>query len=568
MRWIRLIIVLLGLACALAALGWLSSLHDHGGEAVAQSGCSTIYSPGNGWAVDMCATDPSITTPMDVVLNGVSQGQAALVGIYHQSQDYAGSPQVAVIYASGFVRLKQNADPTPPIPFGSSFILGPAYWPEAATYHHNPQLTRLTLDTTWLPTGPLRMQAQGTNHDFDVSYELALPLPRDRQTRLHVVQTYTATANITIDPTRRTEAQGFKLVQISSMFINEGGVCDGGHTDCHDSNAARFIGNDLVRHQVAFTDVTPSAFIFSSTLPLSSTWLDALHTDDESWQGNTPNVRIALDVLPGDRTITLQGWLNATTDPNDDNVGLWLHDDGPASQSWTAGQGDQVGYWLLAQDDPPEPWADLGLRTGWTFLDFEDGYDCFFVYDSGQTVSGTVSAVAGYSDTSLQLDYDLGSADGNWVQIRCNFDPPLDLSAYDHLRFDWRGGPDATNSLEVGLIDQAGATQRIFARGYHHITHRGWWGQLIVPFNFLAPWTPDTTFDSSQVAAFFLSVVKDPVDDVSGAGSIAIDNLSAYNVLSRTVPADFSTATTNTVASNAAAEWLASQQQGLSLIHI
>ena len=31
-------------------------------------------------------------------------------------------PQVAVFYASGFVRLKPNADPTP---FGTSVILGP-----------------------------------------------------------------------------------------------------------------------------------------------------------------------------------------------------------------------------------------------------------------------------------------------------------------------------------------------------------------------------------------------------------------------------------------------------------
>jgi hypothetical protein len=177
-----------------------------------------------------------------------------------------------------------------------------------------------------------------------------------------------------------------------------------------------------------------------------------------------------------------------------------------------------------------------------------------------------VSTIAGYSDTALELMYDLEGADGNWVQIRCDFDPPLDLSAYDHLRFDWRGDPVAANSLEVGLIDQAGAMQRIFARGYHHVTHHYWWGQLVVPFNFLAPWTPGTTLDSSQVAAFFLSVVKDPVDDVGGAGSIAVDNLNAYNVISRTVPADFSTVTTNTVASTAAAQWLASQQRATGLL--
>ena len=564
MRWTRLIVVLLGLACALAALSWISSLHDHG--AAAQSDCSTIYSPGNGWTVEICATDPSITTSMDVVLDGVPQGQAALMRVYHQSQSDPGSLQVAVIYASGFIRLKQNADPTPSIPFGSSFILGPAYWSDTVTYYHNPQLTRLEIDTSWLPTGPLRMQAEGSNQDFDVSYKLAFPPPRDRQTRLRVTQTHTATLDVTIDPTRRTESQGLKLVQISSMFINEDGTCDGGYTDCHDSNGAGFIGSDLVRHRVAFTDVAPSSFVFSPTLPLGSTWLDALHTDDESWQGNTPNVRITLDALPTDHTVTPQGWISTTTNPNDDNVSLWLHDDSPASQNWTAGQSDQVSYWLLAQDDPPEPWADLGLRSGGTFLDFESGHNCVFVQDAGQPTTGTVGTIAGYSDTALELEYDLGSEDGNWTQIRCNFDPPLNLSAYDHLRFDWRGDPDAANSLEVGLINPNASQEYIFARGYHHVTHRYWWGQWVIPFRFFHHWTEGTSFDPSQVSALFVSVVKDPVDDVGGAGSIAIDNLNAYNVISRTVPITFGTTNANIAASTAAANWLATQQQPTGLL--
>jgi len=563
MRWTRLIVVLLGLACALAALNWISL---HSNRAEAQSDCSTIYSPGNGWAVEMCATDPSITTPMDIVLDGVPQGRAALMRVYHQSQSDPGSPQVAVIYASGFIRLKQNADPMPSIPFGSSFILGPAYWADSVTYHHNPQLTHLEIDTSWLPTGPLRMQAKGSNQDFDVSYKLAFPPPRDRQTRLHVTQTHTATVDVTIDPTRRTESQGFKLAQISSMFINEDGTCDGGYTDCHDSNGARFIGSDLVRHQVAFAAVASSSFVFSPTLPLGSTWLDASHTDDESWQGNTPNVRIALDALPTDHTVTPQGRISATTNPDDDNVSLWLHNDGPASQSWTAGQSDQVSYWLLAQDDPPELWADLGLRTGGTFLDFESGHNCVFVQDAGQPTTGTVGTIASYSDTALELKYGLGSEDGNWAQIRCNFDPPLNLSAYDHLRFDWRGDPDAANSLEVGLINTNASQEYIFARAYHHVTHHYWWGQLVIPFNFFYRWTEGTSLDPSQVSAFFVSVVKDPVNDVGGAGSIAIDNLSAYNVISRTVPITLGTTNANTNASTAAANWLATQQQPSGLL--
>ena len=448
---------------AVPALLWmltLVSLATSAAGRAAQANCRVLYAPGNGWVIDLCANDSAITTPMTIVLDGIAQGNAALVRIYHASQTGPTTPQVAVIYASGFIRLKQNADPSLAIPFGSSFILGPAYWPTASTYHHNPQLRRLAIDTSWLASGPLRMRAEGSNQQFDVDYEMALPPARDRQTRLHVTQTYTATANIAIDPTRRAERQGFKLVQVSSMFINQGGTCGGGNTDCHDSNAARYLGADRARHQVVFNSLSLPSFIYSMPQPLSSTWLDALHTDDTGWQGNTPNDRIALDVLPADRTITPQGWISATTNPNDDNVSLWLHDDGPASQAWQVGQRAQISYWLLAQDDPPEPWVDLNLRSGSTFLDFESSSNCFPAA-SGPPVISTIAPIAGYTNSALQLRYNLGSASGNWAQVRCDFTSPLDLSAYDHLRIDWQGTTLISNSLELGLVARHGADQAV-----------------------------------------------------------------------------------------------------------
>ncbi len=544
------------------------------GSVQAQSGCSEIYNGGNGWVMELCTTDPSITSPMQVSVDGVSRGNAALVRIYHRTENGPGTPQVAVIYASGFVRLKQNADPSPSIPFGTSFILGPAYWPGPSTYYHNPQLNSLEIDTTGLPTAPLRMHVQGTNHAFNVTYDMALPPPSDGLTRLHVTQSYTAASNITIDATRRTEKQGLKLIQASSMFINEGALCAGGYTDCHDSNAVRYIGSDLARQQVSFVGRPQPSFLLNNPPALGSTWLDILHSDDQSWQsgtgggtsGNTPNVRIALDELPASHTVTPQGYITSTTNPNDDNVNVWLHDDDPGAASWTTGESGQVSYWLLARDNPPEPWADQGLRTGSTFLDFEGSHNCFLVRDAGQATSGAVAPIDGYTDTALQLEYDAGNTDGNWVQVRCNFDPPLNLSAFDHLRFDWRGDPAAANSLEVGLVNPISAGERIFGRGYHHATQRAWWGQMVIPFSFLQPWTNGTTFDPSHVSALFISVVKDPVDDTGGEGTLALDNLSAFNAGSRTVPASFETVPSNRVAALAAANWLASQQRSTGLV--
>ena len=181
------------------------------GVTLAQSHCQVLYDPGDSWVVEMCAADPVIATPMAITLNNAPRGQGALVRIYHKSQNYPGTPQVAVIYASGYIRLKQNADPAPSIPFGSSFILGPAYWEDSLTYHHNPQLEQLNIDTDWLPNGPLRMQIEGNNGVFDVAYELTMPQPSNLQTRLHVTQLYSATNNVTIAPSRLAEAEGLKL---------------------------------------------------------------------------------------------------------------------------------------------------------------------------------------------------------------------------------------------------------------------------------------------------------------------------------------------------------------------
>ncbi|HYY96712.1 MAG TPA: Calx-beta domain-containing protein, partial [Pyrinomonadaceae bacterium] len=314
--------------------------------------CTQLYNAG-GWVIEACP-DPSVSTPMEVRVGGFARGTAARVSIYHKSQNSPGTPQVAVLYSSGFVRLKQNDDPTTPIPFGSSFVLGPAYWAGPSSYFHNPQLKRLDIDAALLPDGALRLTAAGANGKFDVSYEMLLPPPLDRQTRLHVAQEYRASASVQIDPTRRAESQGFKLVQVSSMFINKGGTCDGGHTDCRDSDGARYVAADGLTREVSFPSLTPSTFIFKQTAPLGARFLDVLHGDDQGWQGNTPNVRVELDALPQGRTVTPQGFITATTDPNNDNVGVWLHDDGAASQSWAAGQSDRVGYWLIAQDNPPE----------------------------------------------------------------------------------------------------------------------------------------------------------------------------------------------------------------------
>lgn len=523
------------------------------------AGCTSIYAGPQGWTIELCPSDPNVPATMQVLVDGAARGPAAFIQVRHQAQS-GGSPVVAVIYASGYVRLKQNADPTPAIPFGSSFVLGPAYWDAAGAYHHNPTLTRLAIDTSWLPDSPLRMQAQGSNGAFALAYQLDLPPPSADLTRLHVSQAYTATAPLTINAARRAAHEGFKLVQASSMFVGQNVPCAGSYGLCHDSDGARYLAADLARHEVAFSELALPGFVFAQPQPLGNTWLDLLHYDDMSWQGNTPNLRIALDALPAERTITPQGYLAATANPNDDNVGLWLHDDGPAAQSWQAGQSAQLGYWLLAQDNPPDPLGALMLG-GSNFQSFEGSANCFALAAPG--AQAALAPIAGQSGSAQQLSYDVSG--GAWAQVRCNFSPPVDLSGEDHLRIEWRGDPAAANSLQVGLINPAGVGEHIFARSYYHVTQRGWWGQLTIPLRFLAPWTPGTSLDPAQISALFVSVVRD-AGDSGGAGRLAIDNLASLDIARMLIPATPEQLSANRRAAQAAAQWLATRQQPNGLL--
>lgn len=566
--------------------------------------CREIRGAQGGWAIDTCPTRPDLPRAMGVRLDGAPRGRAALVRVYHRAEEGPGMPQVAVVYASGFVRLKPNADPPVPVPFGSSFVLGPAHWTtrEAGpSYHHSPQLHHAVVDTRRLPDGPLDVALDGALGDLAVHYALALPAPRDAQTRLHVDQSFTATRAITIPESRRAAAEGFKLAQISSMFIRPDGRCAGAggvRADCHDMDAIAFVGRDGALRRVPLASFSTSGLLIATPEPLGSTWLDARHGDDDGWQGNTPNVRLALDALPAAAAgaIRAQGAISITTDPNDDNVGLWLHDDGLAAHAWIPGATGRTGYWLVASDDPPDPWADLGLRGGAvlrSFATFTEVVQCALVRDPAQSTRGLEGHIAGLDGAAMGLAYDLGAAYGNWVQLRCDFDPPLDLAAFDHLRLDWRGEAGAANSLEVGLVDRVRGRERVFGTGYPHVTHRAWWGQLVVPFDDLRPWEPGTVLDRRAIVAVVVAATKrstrvflplaqaparlaaDPTAtpgaavpgfDAGGPGSLAIDNIGALALGGRAVPAALEAVRPNPVAAAAAVDWLVRQQRPSGLV--
>lgn len=317
--------------------------------ATAVSDCVPVMPSRLGWAVDLCRSDPSVPGTMAVSVDGVTKGSAALVRVYHLTDDGARQPQIAVVYQSGFVRLKQNADPIgAPIPFGASAVLGPALWRTASKYWHNPTLSHLDIATGNLPS-VLYLRAIGTNHDLDVIYRMALQTPTDARTTMAVDQVTRARTNIPIDPARTAQGEGAKTAaQISTLHIPTGAPCNGGLQQCHDVDQVRFVERGGILRVIP---LGPPGFILPSPAPLGGRWLNARHSDDIGWQGNTPSLRVCTDYLPAGRDYWVQGFVAATTNPNDDNVGVWISDQWRGSVGWRAGESEVVRYRLVAQDD-------------------------------------------------------------------------------------------------------------------------------------------------------------------------------------------------------------------------
>lgn len=340
-----------GRAVLLAAvLGSIALLPAKPTSVRAASECENIVPNTGEWLVELCRSDQSVSTTMAVSVNGVSKGRAVLVRVVHKSNGQ-GYPQVGVIYSSGYVRLKQNADPDPAIPFGASAVLGPALWPSLTEYWHNPTLSWMDISTTALPSA-LVFRAVGTNHDLDVLYRITMLTPTDSRTSLLVDQVTRARKDILIDTVRAAEGQGAKTAaQISTMHIPTRAPCNGGIKECHDVDSVRFIDGNGNLKSVFLDEIPRPGFILPAPTPLGGKWVDARHSDDTSWQGDPPSIRICMDALPAGRDLRVQGFVAATSDPNDDNVGLWISDQWRASMGWRAGESEALRYRIIAQND-------------------------------------------------------------------------------------------------------------------------------------------------------------------------------------------------------------------------
>ena len=301
--------------------------------------------------------------PFEVLINGKSMGMSKLLSFAKHVPNTNRFPQVLVIYSSGYLRLKAGSDPTPPLPFGQSLVLGPAIsgtttsFRKRALFFH-PQLQRVTIDTSQLsPNGTGRLLIQitssrssspnstATNQIMNLSWALILEDPCDLATTLHVAGTFELTEDVIPDPAQTEKFESVRLLQISTMYIDN---------VRHDVNALRFLtGRNVMTlcYDPALANLLLP--VSPSPLDLAMPMFDSIHTDDVGQpNGNTPSYRIRINSTTGPMTgpIVVRAFFNSSPNLHNDNLGLWAFQRTPAFiKKGTTGD---INYTVIATINP------------------------------------------------------------------------------------------------------------------------------------------------------------------------------------------------------------------------
>lgn len=302
--------------------------------------------------------------PFEVLINGESMGMTKLLSFAKRVSNTIRFPQVLVIYSSGYLRLKAGADPTPPLSFGQSLILGPSIsgtsdsCPKKTLFFH-PQLKRVSIDTSqlnqdgggslliWITSHSDNYQLKigMTNQIMDLTWLLTLEEPHDLATTLHVAGTFKFTENVIPDPSQTKTFESMRLLQISTMFIDNAR---------HDVNALRLHTENNI--ETLFYDSSLANLLLPvtpSSLNSKMTMFDSIHTDVAGRpNGNTPSYRIRISSTTGPTTgpIMVRAFFNSSKNLRHDNMGIWAFQQPQVSiKNGTTGA---INYTVIAVANP------------------------------------------------------------------------------------------------------------------------------------------------------------------------------------------------------------------------
>ena len=307
-------------------------------------------------------------SPFAVRIAGNDCGSARILTFSRYIKGTRRHPEVLVINASGYLRLKAGADPTPPLPFGQSLVLGPAVYGRAppafpdAKLFFNPQLQAAAIDVTRLhpdAAGPLPIRlladptdlpaaSPKTNQIMRLDWDILLQEATLAETSIDITGRFTFTQNVTLDPWRTAEFQSFRLFTMSSMYVD---------ASRHDVDALRFLSSRGWFELFYTLDLAGRLLPEEpAALNPAQTIFDSLHTGDLGLpNGNSPSCRITAirttAPLSGPLVPRAFLYLDDRTSQDDDNLAAWVHQS-PAPLDLPAGTSGTIRYRVTATADP------------------------------------------------------------------------------------------------------------------------------------------------------------------------------------------------------------------------
>jgi predicted extracellular nuclease len=197
-------------------------------------------------------------------------------------------PQYAVLHLNdSYFRMNYG----PPSGWGTSIVLLPAFWSGGVYYQGAP----ITAYQFWVNGDNLELTLQGTLQTLVVDLTVTLEPPKTNALAAHVQ------ARLFGDvPLDNRPGEAFKPVFLSSMHFS------GTQWD----TPAAFAGCDTYA-------IPTSGWLISPTQNVQAKEF-GFFGGSSAWKTNAPAVRIEF----GD-PVQLAGWVTASSDPNDDNLGLW-----------------------------------------------------------------------------------------------------------------------------------------------------------------------------------------------------------------------------------------------------
>lgn len=329
---------------------------------IANAASSTIWDR-NGQLVvvnrDAVAGAPNI----GVFVNGAAAATGNQLVMYYDVDPLAGQDfrQAMVIDTNGFMRLRHldgNESAASADKFGTSIKLPPGLiLIESAmeVFYLSSKLQKMDLIASNSSAAPLVLAMSGSSADgqgrlapVNVSWRLTLPTPTNKATAatLDVATTFTQLVNLS--STRVAEAQAFQSAMFSSSNMMPTASYPSG---THDADQLRVIDaagrtldnlnlNTAPRGQLLYE----SGLSFNGSVQLNQLASAPLN-------GDSPCMSIRILSAPDHPDYFAQGYIASTTDPNSDNMGVWINRTfGKASIA--AGSHFAWSLQIIASDEP------------------------------------------------------------------------------------------------------------------------------------------------------------------------------------------------------------------------